>query len=185
VILSERDWALVEDWYRRGIPLQIIEEAIDAAASRRGRGEVRPPRGLAYVARAVEEAWRTLLDGRVGDCPDDRPANEAAPAGSTAWRRRLVAESENSLLRRLLATLLEALDSGMTAEEVDARLDREIADAVPSVLRSRVEDEVERELRPYAKRMKPETLAATRRRAVAQRLRASLGLPGLDRPAGG
>ena len=34
VIFSPRDWALLDDWRQRGIPLQIVQEAIEAAAER-------------------------------------------------------------------------------------------------------------------------------------------------------
>lgn len=186
VILSERDWALIENWYGRGVPLQIIEEAIDAAAARRGRGGAAPkaPRGLAYIAPAVEEAWGTLLEGRVAEGAASSEPGEAGPAGVEAWRRRLQAEPEGSPLRRLLATLLEALDSGEAEGGIDERLEREIAAAAPEALRRRAEDEVGRELEPYRGRMKSEALDATRRRAVARRLRNWLELPVLDRPAG-
>lgn len=182
VILSERDWALLEDWHRRGIPLQIIHEAMDAAEARRGKARrpARPPRGLAYVAPAVEEAWRTVLDGRIAEGSAPRAAGVLPPRGAEAWRRRLEAEEEDSPLRRLLAALLQALDSGAAADGIDARLDREIAGAAPDPLRRRAEDEVGRELEPYAGRMKGEMLEATHRRAVARRLREWLGLPGLE-----
>lgn len=183
VILSERDWALIEDWHRRGIPVQIIHEAMDAAETRRGKSRrpVRPPRGLAYVAPAVEEAWRTVLEGRIAEGRAPGPADEPPPGGIEAWRRRLEAEPEDSPLRRLLSALLEALDSGERADGIDARLEREIAEAAPGSLRQRAEDEVGRELEPYAGRMGEETLEATRRRAVARRLREWLALPGLQR----
>jgi hypothetical protein len=183
VILSERDWALIEDWHRRGIPVQIIQEAMDAAEARRGKSRraPRPPRGLAYVAPAVEEAWRTVLDGRIAKGGTPLPAGEPPPGGVQAWRRRLETEPGDSPLHRLLAALLEALDSGEAADAIDARLEREIVGAAPGPLRQRAEDEVGRELEPYVGRMTDDTLEATRRRAVARRLREWLALPGLQR----
>jgi len=181
VILSERDWALIEDWHRRGIPLQIVVEAIDAAEERRrrGRGGARPPRGLAYIAPAVEEAWRAVVEGRAtagGAAGDGGPA----AAGAAAWRERLDAEPAGSPLRGLLAALLDALDSGEPAREIDARLDREVASAAPEALRREVEEEVAHELETYRGRMRRDTLATTRRCAVVHRLRVRLGLPRLE-----
>jgi len=133
----------------------------------------------------VEEAWSTVLEGRVAESATRSGPGEAGPDGVAAWRRRMQAEPRRSPLRRLLATLLEALDSGDAAARVEERLEREIAGAAPEPLRRAAEDEVGRELEPYVGRMKGEALETTRRRAVARRLRSRLGLPPLDRSASG
>lgn len=181
VILSERDWALIEDWQSRGIPLQIVEEAIDAAEQRRRRARAAapPPRGLAYVAPAVEQAWRLVLEGRSRDPGSDRA--RPGPASAGAWRARLEAEPRESALRRLLESLLRALEAGDPPGEIDARLERTLPAAAPPALLREVETEVALELRPYQGRMEAATLATTRRRVVLHRLRARLGLPRLER----
>jgi len=182
VILSERDWALIEDWQRRGIPLQIVEEAIDAAEQRRRRARAAapPPRGLAYVAPAVEQAWRVVVEGRTG--AEGAAGDARRPsAGAAAWRERLRAEPAGSALHRLLTDLLGALESGEPAREIDARLERDLAEAVSPALLREVDEEVARELEPYRGRMGEAALASTRRRAVIHRLRARLGLSGLER----
>lgn len=183
VILSERDWALIEDWHLRAIPLQIIEEAIDAAIERRarGRGGSRPPRGLAYIANAVEEAWRTVLDGRVEEAGAEGRPESGRLDGLAAWRTRLREEPRESELRRLLGELVEALDCGESPDRIDARLDREIIAAAPGSLRRKAEEEVGRQLEEYAGRMKKDALEATRLHAQARRLREWLGLPRLER----
>jgi hypothetical protein len=180
-ILSERDWALLESWYRRGIPLQIVQEAIDEAVARRARGRsaARPPRGLSYIAPAVEEAWRAVLEGRSAEREAAHSVDRALPAGAAAWRRRRDEESEKTALGRLLAVLIKELEAGDPAERVEARLDREIAAVVPDELRHRAEREVERDLAAYVARLQPATLEDTRRRAVTRRLREWLGLANL------
>ncbi|NIQ29375.1 MAG: hypothetical protein GTN89_03135 [Acidobacteria bacterium] len=62
-LLGERDWSLICDWYARGIPLALIGEAFDALAESMRRRK-RPPRSLAVLAPSVEEAWRTIRQGR-------------------------------------------------------------------------------------------------------------------------
>ena len=66
-VLSPRDWALVRDWHVRGVPLQVIREAIDELAEACQKGRRRRPRGLAYVAAAVEEGCAAIREGRVAN----------------------------------------------------------------------------------------------------------------------
>jgi hypothetical protein len=187
VILSPRDWALVDEWHRRGIPLQIIQEAIAAAAERRsGAKPSEPPRGLSYIAPAVEDAWRVILEGRLSDpVEDDSPGGVGASDGPPIerWRACMEREAEGSALRRLLGELIEAHHRDAPLHALEARLDAELSGAAPAELRRRVEEEVAEQLNPYRNRMKPEVLESTRRRAVAARLRDRLGLPELT-PAG-
>ena len=61
VVLSPRDWELLSEWYSRGIPLAIVEQAMEAASEREASKKRRPARrGLAYVAPAVDGAENLL-----------------------------------------------------------------------------------------------------------------------------
>jgi hypothetical protein len=62
-----RDWAIASELYRRGVPLQVVEQAIQLAALRRHLREpelepLEPIRSLAYVRPLVEELQRAPLD---------------------------------------------------------------------------------------------------------------------------
>lgn len=186
VILSRRDWELVRAWYERGIPLQIVEEAIDAAAERRARGRTReagPPRGLSYIAAAVEEAWNVVLEGRLGEPGPERSESEQTESGIEAWRRRLGSEPPGTPLRDLLQQLIA--DHGRAnADELDARLDGAIVKAAPAAERREVEAALDRDLEAYRERMTPEVYRTTRQRALVLRLRERFGLPALACEAG-
>lgn len=186
VILSRRDWELVRDWCGRGIPLQLVEEAIDAAAERRAKGRTResgPPRGLSYIAAAVEEAWTVVVEGRLGEGGPERPAGAGAEKGIEAWRRRLDLEPAGTPLRALLEELVADYD-GKSGADLDQRLDAAIVEAAPETERGEVEAGLDRDLAPYRERMAREVYLDTRRRALALRLRERLGLPALAGKAG-
>ena len=173
VILSPKDWALLSDWQARGVPLWILDEAMQAAVERRSGRE--PPRSLAYLAPAVEEAWGLVLEGRRRDEPLPRP-----PAADPRRRWQEVAlEQPGSPLAELVGGLLERLDAGEAAAAIDEELDRGLAPAVGPERVAPITALVERELSPFAERMTPAILAETTRAAVVLRLRRELGLPRL------
>ena len=182
VILSPRDWDIVKEWYERGIPLQIIEEAIEAAAERRSKGrQTAPPRGLAYIAPAVEEGWLALLEGGIGGVEEEgSPVPEERKNPLSGWRDLLVRETEGSALCSLLAGLLDGFEQGEDRAELDRRLDEGLPGAVPAELLREIDRELQRELEPYRERMTPEVHETTLRRARAIRLRLRLGLERLS-----
>ncbi len=184
VILSQRDWALIEDWHSRGIPLQIVVEAIDHAAEMRSRGKggKAAPRGLSYIAGAVEDSWTAVLEGRTAGAatPEDPPRERGAAIES--WRRRMGLEEEGSPLYELLAGLAAAFERGEPADEIDSRLESGLCEAVSRELLEEVEKEVGAELRTYRGRMAPGVFDATLRRATVMRLRRRLQLAELACP---
>jgi hypothetical protein len=175
VVLSPKDWALISDWHSRRIPLTLILEAIRYAAEQPSR--VGTPRNLAYVAPAVEEAWRVVLDGR------RRPLEPATPSRADpadAWRRRREAETGDSPLGRLLDELLTAHEAGKPARVLDSRLDEWLLTSASEDLLRTIRDQIDAELAPFVERMDAETFDRTRRSAIVDRLRRALGLPFLD-----
>ena len=53
VILSARDWQRITDWHDRGIPLQIVYEAMESVVERRARSPV--SRTLSRVAPVLSK----------------------------------------------------------------------------------------------------------------------------------
>jgi hypothetical protein len=178
VILSQRDWALIEDWYSRGIPLQIVEEAIEHAAEMRshGRGGRTAPRGLSYLAGAVEDSWTAVLEGRLADRTGKTAARRHDEPAVEGWKRTLDSQTEDSALRALLIELIAALERGVPADEIDERLNSALPEAVPEELLAEVENEVDAELRPYRGRMAAGAYRSTLKLATVRRLRRRLRL---------
>ena len=180
VVFSPSDWARVAEWHARGIPLEIVLEALREAAERgRKRGAEGGPRRLTYLAPAVEESWSTVVDGRTLEpaARDDRGVTPAAEAGGgDGWRRLLAAEPAGSPLASLLGELLEALAAGGRVPELERELDRRLPVAVSAELLAGVDREIGARLDPYRDRMSPALLDKTRHRARVARLRGRLGL---------
>lgn len=176
VVLSPKDWELVTDWHQRGVPAGLVLEVAEEASARTGGGGGGPPRTLAYLAPAVEEAFRVVADGR--------RRNVIAPSGAptaaieAVWRR----VAEESLLPRLggvLRDLLDRREAGESASAVDDALDLALPGLAPADLLSAVEADVERALEPYRGRLDAGAFEKSRNRAVLERLRRHLGLPRL------
>lgn len=180
VVLSPKEWRLVCQWYERGIPLRVVEEALAGDDRRsRSRGSVR---SLAYFAPAVEEGWRVIVEGRlpVVPTPDDRAAPPEPARGIECWRRRREAEQRESPLRRLLDDLLLRHGQGEVARELDRRLDERLPGAVSEPQLRQARKSVERRLSAHRGTMAADVLEATRRRAIVEQLRRSLALPRLE-----
>jgi hypothetical protein len=65
-VLSPADWSVVQRWYELGIPLALVDEALEAASERRGS----LPKSVARLDRAVRNAWATVRAGRVARPPE-------------------------------------------------------------------------------------------------------------------
>ena len=172
-ILSRGDWSRIDAWFAGGVPLSLIGEVLgDTCRARGGRA----PRRLSDVARAVDEAWAVVREGR-----RSRGTPRAAVGGAAAarWRHRLESEPADSPLRRLIAELLARHDAGESEQAIDETLDRCLGTVLPAALAERVRRDVEDDLALHTSRMSPARLAATARRATIERARRLLDLPRL------
>lgn len=175
-VVSPRDWQRVQDWYERGIPLGIVLEALETARGRKGR----PPHSMGYLAPAVEEAWRVVIEGRLGEGETGSAPQPDPNAAVESWRRRSATERQGSALRALLERELKALADGGAVADAERRLELELLDAVEPERLAEVSAEVERELQRFRGRLDGQELERTRRRAVVDRLRRALALARLS-----
>jgi len=177
-VLSPSDWRWISEWHERGIPVQLIIECLDAAEERRraGRG-AKSPRGLSYLATAVDESWSVILDGRAEPAPDEGAREAREPFD--AWRRRFDGEASGSPLKPLLARLLAELEAGADPEQIDEALERELGAAVPQGLREAAESEARSWLETHRAGMSEQEFDRAVDRAVILRLRRRLQLPKL------
>lgn len=181
-VLSPRDWATLTEWHARGIPLELVADALDAALERRPRGKhSRSPawHGLSRLSHAVEESWRAIVDGRSDYGPADVPDSRTRSSETTldTWRRRAAEEPQASPLARLLRTLLREHATGTVPAALDARLDAELPQAAPAAVLRRCDAEVERRIAPFRSRMSARALDRTRAAARLSLLRRTLDLP--------
>jgi len=174
-VLSPKDWTVLREWYELGVPLALIDESIEVLHEGRRR---RLPRSLAQIDRAVRAGWATVRAGRPERSAD--PRRDGPPPALERWRRVRDEQTACASLRSLIARLADRVAAGEDAAAVDLELDRELPAACPPTLVADVTREVERELAPFRDRIEGEALDASRRRALARRLRLRLGLPRLS-----
>ena len=61
LFLSSKDWALIDDWQKRGIPLHLPIRVIEDGF----KGETKPTT-LAWFIKPLERAWAEWQAGRAG-----------------------------------------------------------------------------------------------------------------------
>ena len=170
VVFGERDWALICDWHARGIPLTLIDDAFERFGEKIRRWR-KSPRNLGAVAPLVEEAWRTVREGR-SDPESEEPHGGECADPRELWKRRL--DELEDPLRGWLKGLLEGPAAACEAELREGLLER-----LPDAIRSQVESEVLKELGPFRDRMSPEIWRSTLDAAMVSAARRRLRLPPL------
>lgn len=160
LLLSPADWRVAEEWYEAGIPLFVVEEALDEVFEARERQEADDRvNSLRYCDPAVRRSWRELveirgpfasrsstdearehdLDERIGELAGGLPA-DLPERDEWAERIRDLGGPADEIERRLgelewemVEDLLEGLSEEDRAEveaEVEAGLAR-VRDRIP------------------------------------------------------
>ena len=163
LMLSPMDWALIESWKERGVPLHValrgIEHAFDSHQSKQRKRSVK---SLLYCQEEVEAQYAEWLETRVGS-QDESPAETSGEDKSPFPRDVVLAHLTQSLgelkklhhdrnhakedelseaLARATALLAEVRDDYETAASPDARkleasltgIDRMLDDAIRTVV---------------------------------------------------
>ena len=191
-LLSPRDFALLREWRALGVPIEAIEQGIDAAFSRR---EERRARGrvnsLRYCADSILEAWERRAETSVGKgigasaAEPDIAAKLAGLSENLAEleRRRpdLAApiDSASGSLGRLAKSGKNAGETETSLARLDKRLAKALYEALPETERERLDAEAEAALSRARVRMDADTAERTRRALTRRMLRELLDLPRL------
>jgi hypothetical protein len=208
LLLSPRDWALIDSWQRARIPLRIVLQGIENAFDAWAR---RPPtarriNSLSYCRQEVLSLHELYLGlhGAEAARPDgaapvdparalsrhlgrlSRRVKEAMAAASADGRDALVgplaeAAAEIKRMRKHLRSAPpDPLAIERALEERDRLLLAAARAALPPPSVAAAESEAEAALAASAPRMTAEGHAATRRVAVDRLLRRAAGLPRLS-----
>ena len=189
-LLSPKDFTLLKQWRGLGIPIEVVEQGIDDAFSRREeRGATGRVNSLGYCRDAVLEAWERRALASVGrggsEAAVDVPARVcdlSMELASLAARRPDLAEPVAAAGRSLERLGRGSRQAGEVEESL-ARLDRKLASALSDALspdeRAAIDGEIDRQLSPLAGRMDEETVRRTRRALARRMLRERLALPRL------
>ena len=88
LMLSPIDWALIESWKERGVPLHVVLRAIEHAFdSYESKKHKRTIKTLLYCQEEVEAQYAEWLESRVGSHDDEGAAEHVFPLRRSMGRR--------------------------------------------------------------------------------------------------
>jgi len=195
LFLSPLDWALIDGWKERGIPLHIVIRAIESVFDvfDRQPAGTRTIKSLFYCREEIESQYLEWLNSRVGATESeettqfprdqierhiDDAINKLRNVDQDALAEdlsRAVARLEE--LRANLTCDTESIDG--TLGDIEQVLDRALLTNLDKPSLKKVEKEIASELRPYKAEMEPETYRNTSELMVLKRLREDAGIPRL------
>lgn len=200
LILSPLDWALMETWREREVPLHIVLRAIESVFDiwEKQPNHRRTVKSLAYCREEIEAQFEEWLDTRVGAGEDASGVSEEDPFSADVIYRHLsdsatmiteIAESTGDaalreVLGRVRIQLAELRDQPESAEKLeesldvlDEMIDRQLASSEAA---ASVRDDVEKLLKPNKKSMDAEAYERTFGLMLRKRLRDEAGIPRLS-----
>jgi hypothetical protein len=198
LLLSPIDWAMIEGWQDRGIPLHIVIRAIESVFDGYDKNPgPRTIKGLLYCREEVEAQfleWTTMQAGKA-------PADTGSVSTELSVEKivehideviELLQRSQNpdlredieravTRLRELVANHsndLAAADQALS--DVENFLEHALLTRTDKQRLTQFEKEIEIQLRPYKSEMTPEAREQTARVMLLKRLRDEDGIPRLS-----
>jgi hypothetical protein len=197
LFLSPLDWALMEGWQERGIPLHIVIRAVEQVFDNFDKNPgPRTIKGLMFCREEVEAQFDEWLKAQAGKTQDEHAAGQVHSSQDICEHLRGLAASlnlnRNPALREYIDRACARLEEisaniGVDAEQIDLSLkdvETLLDEALLSVgdrnIYKMVEKEVAGQLRPYKSTMNPEAYKATHRLMMLKRLREEENIPRLS-----
>jgi len=210
LILSPIDWALIESWKERGVPLHVavraIEHSFDSYDAKKHKRTVKT---LLYCQEEVEAQYAEWLESRVGSHDeadrDDEESTDKSPfsrdavlshlTGSLQSIEELSAQAPEELrdaLRRAASLGTDIREEYESTARPDTRkleeslsgLDRMLDDAIRKAIGddqlASITAEVEAQLKPYKRHMDKVAYEQTRANLLRKRLREHFDIPRLS-----
>ena len=198
LLLSPIDWAMIEGWQDRGIPLHIVIRAIESVFDGYDKNPgPRSIKGLLYCREEVEAQfleWTSMQAGKANGGTNEGSV-EFSPERIVEHIERVIAElrgSQNPELRedidRTITRLrelaanhsndIEAADQALS--DIENFLEHALLTNLDKPRLAAVEADVKGQLRPYKSQMEPEAYKQTSRVMMLKRLRDEEGIPRLS-----
>jgi hypothetical protein len=199
LLLSPIDWAMIEGWQERGIPLHIVLRGIESVFDTFDKNPgPRSIKGLLYCREEVEAQYQDWLSMQAGKSADDGQAGAASEYSQENVRRHIAAVIEKlqavndpdlrSDIDRAIVRL-EALDGGLTDDfetadkslvDIENFLDQALLTNFDPMHLRELEKEVAAELKAYKSAMDADTYKQTFRLMLLKSLREERGIPRLS-----
>ena len=210
LILSPIDWALIESWKERGVPLHVavrgIEHSFDSYDAKKHKRTVKT---LLYCQEEVEAQYAEWLESRVGSHDesdlDEEQSTDKSPFSRDAvlshLTRSLQSIEEQSsqapeelreALQRATSLVIDIREEYEGAARPDTRkleesltgIDRMLDDAIRRAIGddhvAAITTEVEAQLKPYKRHMDTAAYEQTRANLLRKRLREHFDVPRLS-----
>lgn len=198
LLLSPIDWAMIEGWQERGIPLHIVLRSIESVFD--GFDKKPGPRtikGLLYCREEIEAQYQEWISMQAGKSPDakDRDALQAFSVEAVSQHIsnavKALKASKNKNLRedfeRAIARLeelkgdlnadFEAVDNSLTG--IEHFLDHALLTKSEKSHLGKVKHEISAQLKNYKAEMEPEAYKKTLNLMILKQLREDENVPRL------
>ena len=198
LLLSPIDWAMIEGWQNRGIPLHIVIRAIESVFDGYDKNPgPRSIKGLLYCREEVEAQfleWTSMQAGKANGGSNEGSV-EFSPERIVEHIDRVIAELRESSnpdlqedidrtitrLRELAANHsndIEAADQALS--DIENFLEHALLTNLDKARLASVEADIKTQLRPYKSQMEPDAYKQTSRVMMLKRLRDEEGIPRLS-----
>ncbi|MDH4198253.1 MAG: hypothetical protein OEW05_12630 [Candidatus Aminicenantes bacterium] len=179
-LLSARDLALIAEWEKRGIPLEVVLEGVERAfeGGRAGRHPSGKVMSLAFCGPQVEKAFDRHRDRRAGAEGRVKPRSAKKDRAAAEVNQFLASlPRETAELRPLFVRAASVLAAEVPDEEALERVDAEVDDALVLAVSEDEKDARARRLRdehPGRRKAERETILAA---ALAKERRERFKVP--------
>ena len=204
LLLSPLDWALIETWQERSVPLHIVLRAIERVFDSvdKNPSRKRTVKSLLYCREEIEAQYAEWLDAQTGrngangngkisaDAQSPLVSNDtlAAHLEKVSVELEAAAKYVNGELRTTLETIIKKLSElesqSFEAESLESLLEKydSLIDASlsKSVETDNLKAEIEKQLVSYKNKMEREVYQRTFDLILLKRLREQLGIPRLS-----
>ncbi|MEO8574024.1 MAG: hypothetical protein ABI481_08635 [Pyrinomonadaceae bacterium] len=198
LLLSPIDWAMIEGWRDRGIPLHVVIRAIENVFDGFDKNPgPRSIKGLLYCKEEVEAQfleWSAMQAGKAANGSNEG-SSEFSPERIVAHIDAVITELERSTnadlkedieraisrLRQLVvdhSNNIEAADQSLS--DVENFLEHALLTNLDKTRLAGVEKDIAVQLRPYKSQMQPDAYKQTSRVMILKRLRDEEGIPRLS-----
>ncbi|MEO6333676.1 MAG: hypothetical protein ABIO91_01715 [Pyrinomonadaceae bacterium] len=198
LLLSPIDWAMIEGWRDRGVPLHVVIRAIENVFDGFDKNpRPRSIKGLLYCKEEVEAQfleWSEMQAGKTNNGSNEGSV-EFSPERIKEHIDSVIAELERSKnaelnedIERAISRLkqlavdhsnnLEAADQSLS--DIENFLEHALLTNLDKARLADVEKDIAAQLRPFKSQMQPDAYKQTSRVMILKRLRDEEGIPRLS-----
>lgn len=199
LFLSPLDWALIETWQERKIPLHIVLRGIEKVFDNYEKSKKkRTIKGLAFCREEIEAQYEEWLESQVGknetaEIIETDDSSEFSDETIKNHLESLLTELESvklkssaglkDILERVISRLQELKESFTDAETLEndlSALEKLLDDVLLENVDSQQKSEIEKQLHSYKKQVEPDVYQQTFDLMLLKSLREKAGIPRLS-----